>query len=333
MSASQQAQKPQNDQNTSVMVALDGSPAARTALPLARAIARQLQARLTILHVAPTKLPYEVLRRRLDLGPEDLEEVDLHIHRGDAAAGILRMMEEPGRLLTVMTTHGRNIEQGRTLGHIAEAVVATTRRPVLLVRPEAANLASSPSALVRCMLFPLDGSPTTTNGLVPAKHLASALRASVDVLYVANPEQRRPEESGSVSMPSYVDQPQHEWPEWASEVMERLAACANCPHNVPVRVYLAYGAIEDEIIRFAVAHHEDMIVLVRRSHMEPGRAHVLRAVLHRSPCPVLLTSASGGDVANSDCAGDCIFVTSRRRARHRPRREPSPQLTTPPDRR
>ena len=312
MSAPQNVEKPQNDHYTSVMVALDGSPAARTALPVARALARQLHARLTILHVAPTKAPPEILRRRLDLGPEDLEEVDLHIHRGDPAAGILRMMETPGRLLTVLTTHGRVIEQGRALGHVAEAVIAATKRPILLVRPEAASASAlSATAQMRCMLFPLDGSPTTTNGLAPAKHLASALRASVDVLYVANPEQRRPEELGSVSMPSYVDQPQHEWPEWASEVMERLAACANCPHNVPVRVYLAYGAIEDEIIHFAVEHHEDMIVLVRRSHMEPGRARVLRAVLHRSPCPVLLTSASRGDLPNSDCNGDCLFAQPR----------------------
>lgn len=309
--ATQTTGRPENDGlNTSVMVALDGSPAAKTALPIARAVARQLQARLTILHVAPTKVPAQVLRQRLNLGPEDLEDVDLHIHRGDAAAGILRMMETPGRLLTVMATHGRTIEQGRALGHVAEAVIAATRRPVLLVRPESVSGAISPTMLMRCMLFPLDGSPTTTSGLVPAKHLASALRASVDVLYVASPEQRRPDESGSVSMPSYVDQPQHEWPEWASEVMERLAACADCPHNVPVRVYLAYGAIEDEIIRFAVAHHEDMIVLVRRSHMEAGRAHVLRAVLHRSPCPVLLTSASRGDISNSDCAGGCKFATA-----------------------
>jgi len=281
-----------NDQTERVLVALDGSPAAKTALPVARAVARQLHARLTVLHVAPTRIPMETLRRRLDLGPEDLEEVDLHMHQGDAAAGILRMIDEPGTLLTVLTTHGRNIEQGRSLGRVAEAVIAATLRPILLVRPEAAIPATTPTTLLRCMLFPLDGTPTTASGFEPVTHLASKLQASVDVLYVANPLEQRPSESGSVSMPSYVDQPQHEWPEWASEVMERLAACAQCPQDVSVRVYLAYGAIEEEIIRFAVAHHEDVIALVRRSHMEPGRARVLRAVLDRTPCPVLLTGVA-----------------------------------------
>lgn len=285
-----------------ILVALDGSPAAKTALPVARAIARQLHAQLTILHVAPTNIPMETLRQRLDLGPDDLEDVDLHIHRGTAAAGILRMIDEPGVLLTVLTTHGRNIEQGRSLGRVAEAVIAATSRPVLIVRPESVAPYATHAVLLRCMLFPLDGTPTTASGLEPVTHLASKLQASVDVLYVANPLQQRPSESGSVSMPSYVDQPQHEWPEWASEVMERLAACAQCPKDVSVRVFLAYGAIEEEIIRFAVAHHEDVIALVRRSHMEPGRARVLRAVLDRTPCPVLLTGVAKAESANNERA-------------------------------
>lgn len=287
-----------NDQKERILVALDGSPAAKTALPVARAIARQLHAQLTVLHVAPTRIPIETLRQRLELGPDDLEDVDLHIHQGDAAAGILQMIDEPGVLLTVLTTHGRNIEQGRSLGRVAEAVIAATSRPILLVRPESVAPYATHAALLRCILFPLDGTPTTAHGLEPVSHLASKLQASVDVLYVANSLQQRPSESGSVSMPSYVDQPQHEWPEWASEVMERLAACAKCPKDVAMRVYLAYGAIEDEIIRFAVAHHEDVIVLVRRSHLEPGRAHVLRAVLDRTPCLILLTGVPQTERSN-----------------------------------
>ena len=55
-----------NDQKERVLVALDGSPAAKTALPVARAIATQLHVQLTILHVAPTRIPLEILRQRLD---------------------------------------------------------------------------------------------------------------------------------------------------------------------------------------------------------------------------------------------------------------------------
>ncbi len=303
----------QTDLNKSVLVALDGSPAAKAALPVARAIARQIHARLVILHVAPTHIPEETLRQRLDLGAEIMEDVELHIHQGGAAAGILRMIEDPRVFLTVLTTHGRNIEPGRSLGRVAEAVIAATSRPVMLVRPEAVVPYTAPMTVLRCMLFPLDGTPTTASGFEPVTRLASTLQASVDVLYVANPEQQRPSESGSVSMPSYVDQPQHEWPEWANEVMERLAACAQCPKEVSVRVYLAYGNVEEEIIRFAVAHNEDVIALVRKSHMEPGRARVLRAVLNRTPCPVLLTGASPAEHLHHSASAPATAIPQGRR--------------------
>ena len=90
-------------------------------------------------------------------------------------------------------------------------------------------------------------------------------------------------------MPYYVDQPQHEWPQWASEVIERMCmCCADCPPGVPIRMFLSHGEVSAEIARFAAAHRDDAIVLVRRSRLEPGRARVLRAVLAEAPCPVLI---------------------------------------------
>jgi nucleotide-binding universal stress UspA family protein len=272
-----------------ILVALDGSAAAKTALPVARAAANQLHAHLTILHIAPTRLPAEVWRQRLGLGPEDLTDADVHLHQGDPAAGILLMMDDPRVLLTVLTTHGRNIEPNRHLGRVAESVIAATRGTMLIVRPEAVDPLAPPVSRLQSLLFPLDGTPTTVRGIQPAADLASKLQASVDLLYVASPTQQRPTEVGSIGLPWYVDQPQHEWPEWVSDAVERLAASAECPKDVPVRAFLAYGSIEEEILRFAVTHQEDVIVLVRRSQMEPGRARVLRAVLDKTPCPVLFT--------------------------------------------
>lgn len=286
--------KSQQDESRRVLVALDGSPAAQAALPVARTIARQLHARLAMLYVATREevdLPAEALWQRLDL-PADLGAVDLSAVTGDPVTAILAMIDDPRVLLTVLTTHGRTIERKRHLGHVAEAVIATTTRPVLLVRPEAVGPHAPAVAMLRCMLFPLDGTPSTAGGFRPAADLACEFQATVDVLYVADPAEPRPQEIGSISMPRYTDQPQHEWPAWVSDVVERLGAGVQCPENVPVHVYLAYGHIEDEIIRFAIIHHEDLIVLVRHSHLETGHARVLRAVLDHTPCPVLLMGMS-----------------------------------------
>jgi nucleotide-binding universal stress UspA family protein len=264
-------------------------------VPAARLVAQQLGATLRVLYVAPGDEPEEALRQRLHLDRYRLDDCDLHIHRGAPAAGILEMVDDPSTDIAVLTTHGRVIEPGRQLGRVAEAVVAGTMRPILLVRPEAAAEAAAALKL-RHLLVPLDGTPTTMRALGAVARLACSLDASLDLLFVAPPGAAaiRPpaEEPGTLGVPRYADQPQHEWPAWGREVVERLgAACERHPLGLPTRVFAARGPVEDEIVRFAAEHREDVVVLVRRSRLEPGRASVLRAVLERTPCPVLLTGA------------------------------------------
>lgn len=281
-----------------VLLALDGSPAAATALPAARAVAAQLGARVQVLHIVAAPVPDAELRQRLGLDGMDLAGIEVRQQVAGPAAGILAAAAEPDVALVVLTTHGRTIEPGRHLGHVAEAVIAGTTRPILLVRPEAvrhdAQYGRSEQRPFTRLLVPLDGTPTTAAALRPATELAGRLRASLDLLYVAAPSRGVPPEPGSIGAPCYVDQPQHEWPQWSDEVIARLGEyCAACPPDVPVRMYLAHdGDVGAIIARFATEHNDDAIVLVRRSHLEPGRAVVLRAVLDQTPCPILLVGAA-----------------------------------------
>jgi nucleotide-binding universal stress UspA family protein len=171
---------------------------------------------------------------------------------------------------------------------VAEQVIVGATRPILLIRPEATPVAIRLGAALRRLVLPLDGTPTTAALLAPATALASRLGASVDLLYVAS-SAAPPDEPGSIGAPQYIDQPQHEWPQWAHEVISRLAeACAQCPPDVPLRTFLAQGDAGAAIARFAAEHTSDAVVLARRSRLEPGRAAVLRTVLDQTPCPVLL---------------------------------------------
>lgn len=279
---------------SSVLVALDGSPAAMTAVPIARALAGQLRAKLDVLYVVPPEGGNIHISRQLKglgdlLGTSAFSEIDIHLHTGDPAATILQLAGEPDAVLIVLTTHGRQIEPGRILGHVAEAVVAGTIRPVVLVRPEAAS-AGLPINPIQRLLLPLDGSPTTATAVQQAIVLASFLGASVDVLFVASQMAPAEMEAGQMALPAYLDQPQHEWTQWDTEIIERLCrSCAQFPPEMHTRVFLREGDIGREIVRFAGDEQYDGILLVRRSHLEPGHAQALRTVLLNTPCLVIIT--------------------------------------------
>lgn len=280
-----------NNSGGTVLVALDGSPAAATAVPIARVLADQLQAHLAALYVLADNASPDLSSRALRwdaAGPD----IDVRLAVGDPVTEIVRWSTDPEVVLVVMTTHGRQIEPGRTLGRVAEAVAAQATGPIVLVRPEAATDFMQHGGLIQHLLLPLDGTPTTAALLPPATDLAGRLAATIDILYVAEEQGAPPDEPGSIGAPRYVDQPQHEWPKWSDEVIERLGTgAAHCPAHVPLQVYLGWGDIGREIVRFARAHHVDIVVVARRSHLEPGRGRVLRAVLHNTPCPLLLVGA------------------------------------------
>ncbi|HEX8034276.1 MAG TPA: universal stress protein [Ktedonobacterales bacterium] len=278
----------------SVLVALDGSPAAMTAVPVARALADQLQAKLDVLYVVPQGGSHLRMSTWLGtlgdiLGTSAVSEIDIHMHVGEPSATILRLASEPDAVLIVLTTHGRHVEPGRVLGHVAEAVVAGTIRPVVLVRPEAA-CARLPVSPIRRLLLPLDGSPTTATAVQQAIVLASLLGADVDVLYVAGQTSAKELEAGQMGLPAYIDQPQHEWAQWNTEIVERLCrSCAQFPPEMHTRVFLRQGDVASEIVRLAGDEQYDGIVLVRRSHLEFGRARALRIVLQNTPCLIIIT--------------------------------------------
>lgn len=274
-----------------VLVALDGSPAATTALPVARAVAEQLHARLEVLYVTSGPLAQGEARRHLQLD-DDALPITLHEH-ADVAAAIVRASQAAGVALVVLTTHGHEIEPPGRLGRTAQAVIANSERPILLVQP--AGRPARAAGALRRILVPLDGTPTTATVLHAAVSMAWRLGASLDVLYVAGREPA-PKEAGSVRAPRYLDQSQHEWRQWADEVADRLMrGCAGCPPDMPIEVHFGQGDPGLEIVKFAEAGGHDAIVVVRRSRLEPGRAATLRAVLAHAPCPVLVVGATARD--------------------------------------
>jgi nucleotide-binding universal stress UspA family protein len=302
-----------------VLVAVDGSPAAATGLPVARTIAAQLGARVEALHVLIPGVAGIDARAVLGLEEEGGGGIGLRTVDGDPVDEILRAGEDPNVLLVVLATHGHTLRRNGGLAPIPRRVIAETSRPVLLVRPEAvdATLAWRP---FRRLLVPADGTPTTAEANGSAADIAARLRAAIDVLFVVHPSQKVPAERGTITPPYYVDHPQCEWPAWEAQVARWiLCHCKQLPADTEIHAYIASGRtraqIGDVIARFAAEHGEDGIVLVRRSHLEPGRAPILRAVFDRMPCPVLLVAgpvrelAPGGDGLPAEMAAPALSRT------------------------
>jgi nucleotide-binding universal stress UspA family protein len=270
---------------TTVLVPLDGSTHATAALPVARVLAELEDASLRILHVGQPFLPPREFFDRLGLTPEDVQGLVLDQATGPPAESIVRLARHWRSVLIVLCTHTRQTKPRRALGSVAEQVLLDAPCPVVLVHPERGRR----SWAVRRIVLPHDGTPTTAAALGPAMELAQRSGAELDVLHV--PTSDAPTEPDGVTAPQYLDQPQHEWPLWAREFLERTLGPSNGPPAVQARPVLRRGAPEAEILRFARECEGDLIVLAWHGSLEPGRARIMRQILRETPCPVLALRA------------------------------------------
>jgi nucleotide-binding universal stress UspA family protein len=106
-------------------------------------------------------------------------QVETAVVPGDAADVLVDEAQRHHANLIVMTTHGRS-GLGRWLyGSIAEAVLARSTVPVLLVRSGMPTSDLSAEVNQRRVLIPLDGSPTAERALPAAAELARAIDAEI----------------------------------------------------------------------------------------------------------------------------------------------------------
>jgi nucleotide-binding universal stress UspA family protein len=132
-----------------ILVAVDGSPDAEAALRHAAELARDQNARLTLLSVAPAPastagvggaappdpldLHAKMLREAVETVPNDASVTTL-VERGDPGNAILATAERGGHDLIVMGSHGHSRFHRALIGSVSEKVLKTSRVPVLLMR-------------------------------------------------------------------------------------------------------------------------------------------------------------------------------------------------------
>lgn len=182
-----------------ILVPLDGSPLAETALPMSAWLASRLNASVTLIHVIEKNAPPEVHGERHLTNADEacayLDQlikqafppgvgVDQHVHTAEVSNVARSIAEHAGEFtpdLIVMCAHGSGGLRDILAGTIAQQVITQAKTPVLLMHPREENPAFRQ---ITQILVPMDGKPDHQHGLDVAADLAKAVNAAVTLLFV-----------------------------------------------------------------------------------------------------------------------------------------------------
>jgi nucleotide-binding universal stress UspA family protein len=192
-----------------VIVPLDGSPFGEQALPYAVRLAKAAKASLQLVRVhVPLASMYtasEVLtdlmleatlrdrdRQYLDRLRESVERslpgaVTAVVLDGPMIEALAEHLAAVKADLVVMTTHGRGPLSRVWLGSVADKLVRRLSMPIVLVRPQDAQLDLARSPDLGRILVPLDGSEMAERILEPALEIGQLVQAEYVLLRVVEP--------------------------------------------------------------------------------------------------------------------------------------------------
>jgi nucleotide-binding universal stress UspA family protein len=291
-----------------ILIPLDGSVLAESALPVAEYLSRAVGARITLIHIIEKDAVAFIHGERHLTRHEEAEAyldqirkstfpagspVALHVHESavqDVAMGIVEHQDELTPDLIVMCSHGRGGFRDLLFGSIAQQVIASGRVPVLLVRPKAVERQKPFEC--RSILAPTDGRPHHEEGLITAGRLAQATCARLNLVAVAPTLETLAGRQAAAGrfMPgatrTMLEMVEDEQRSYLEGMAERFQA-----EGVPVSALVGRGDPAALIARNAETTHADLIVF--GTHGKAGTkafwAHSVGAkVLAQTSRPVLL---------------------------------------------
>ena len=290
---------------TNILVPLDGSLLAETALPFAKAVAARTGARLTLVRAAhyasllgdaavdqygAVTAAEEYLAQAVERLTNEGIQVEAGVPFGGATAEwIVEEIEFRHADLVVMATHDR-IGMDRLLhGSIAESIVHRSEVPVMLVRGvDAEQLARRFTAMQSSLIVPLDGSEFGEAALAVARELADAVSGRL-VLVSVTPKAGQLIAGQGGAITTYTTDDLAELEASIRSYLESTAA--SMAEATPVEVVVRSGDTATEIA--AAAQTYEAAAVVMSTH---GRSGTLRTilgsvaggVLHRISMPVIM---------------------------------------------
>jgi nucleotide-binding universal stress UspA family protein len=185
-----------------ILVPLDGSRLAESALVTAGWLAGKLDAQLTLIHLIERNAPSRVHNERHLVTREEatryLDEVSrgpglaglritTHVHEvevSDVARSIFEHSAELVPDLIVMCAHGTGGVRRLLFGVIAQQVITLGKTPVLIVYPSPGRREAEEAGEIRSIIAPIDGNMDHERSLPIAAGLAKALKCRLRLLMV-----------------------------------------------------------------------------------------------------------------------------------------------------
>lgn len=248
-----------------IVLAVDHDPTATAVIRTGKALAALLDADVVAVHAREND-PHAV---RSIVAAED---VDLEVHDGDPTDVIVDAVSAAPTIVGVCGCRAHRLGP-RPGGHTALEVLGRSPTPIVVVPPEFGGF---PDDKPRRVLAPLDGTERAA-GIVRAwlDQLADA-GSAVTVLHVLGPD----------TVPPFLDQPHHAIDAWQREFLARYA-------NTGFDIVLRVGEASAQVLDALAAEPHDLVAVGWSRDIGPGRAEVVRALLARSPVPVLLVPEPG----------------------------------------
>ncbi len=299
---------------TRILVPLDGSHLAEQALPCAMTLGRGLPAELILFRAVsiPSDAQDALDKAGLKAAPL-LEQLEIEANQylramshllskaglsfshavghGQAADAILKFLEQGDVDLIVMASHGYTGINRWTHGSVAERVLQSASKPVLLVRAKEDAPKGLPEACpCRRILVPLDGSQVAEQVLPTITPIARSLGCEMTLFQVPIVYA-----SGSLIGDWYMplqgsfqtaDQDAHAY-------LERQASGLR-DQGIQVSTATWLGPVAESIIDYAEVNHVDLIAMC--THGRTGLARwalgsVADRVLRAGDKPILLVRA------------------------------------------
>lgn len=261
----------------SLLLPLDGSAESAKGMPCALWLAEKLGATLHVMHVTLQAASADNLLEELGIPAARRSEIVVHQTVGEVTTEIISAVEKHRVGMLIMSARGQSYfgsaQSERRLGSTARNIIEHCRIPVLLLPLHYREVLPW-----RSMLVAASGETAADQALETAVQLAAALGIKVTVVH-----------SDAGTTARYVDMAPYEYSQRIEEMVERgLSGCVAEECLQVEQALLRYGDPAEVLVKQIRNDVSSVLALGWHGSFGAGRAHVLKLLLKKAECALLI---------------------------------------------